>query len=944
MSDVSIDARVFDAALEAWRAKSKKAIYQRDFAAWLWDVCGERLYKRMDEISYDVLLGDISQTLIKSANGTGKDLALDTPILTANRGWTTMGDIQVGDTVFDERGKPTAVTFKSDVMHNPCYRVVFDDGSEFIAGEDHEWNTLTLSARSNAKNTYNDWRDAWHATKTVNTKDIATSLRRHAWNHLVPLAGPLQRPEAQLPLHPYALGAWLGDGTSIRAEITCDYAADGYVIDHLNALGYPMRHCKVAEGYGWPYRWVAENDTTLNSRRTSGFMVGLRAAGVVRNKHIPEAYLNASVGQRIELVRGLMDTDGWADKRGSQANFGNSNERLVRDFCEVLTSLGVRYAVSSKIPKGGSRAWSVGFRSWFDPFTPGQRKSRIYTSASARQASRSTGRTVVSVERTLTVPTACIAVASESHLYLAGRNLVPTHNTYIAARWVAWWVTAFDPRDSLVIITGPRLQQVEYGVFANLKRLYGDVEARRGTGREPLAHEKNAEFEQWPGWINEQNEWIMNTGSGNEALALAAVPSAHEAAARLVGLRKPGGRNLIIADEAGGLHEGVWDATMALQTAGGSRGGYIGNPVSRGDGFFQRFEDLTKFGAEYNRHTISAYDTPALTGEIVYPDDPERDALLKTHGLVSRSWVASMERIFVDAPEEARYEEIDPLTGETLVRVDHRHPSAKIDASFRVRVLGEFADEADSAFFSQRAIDVAYATDLTARGDDAEVPLFLGVDVARFGSDESMVFTNRGGQVRYLASWSKADTTETAKRVHELAMAHDARQVRIDATGIGGGVVDALTNPLNDDKFGPLELRPYVIIRIDGGVKSPEPAKYLNARAFNHHQVREMMFNGLLDLDPGDKELWKQMVALTYRFTPRGALQITPKDEMRSKMKSKNASGSAGSPDRLDAMIYAAVNLDWLTERNGQPQIGDVVLLDPWSMLKQSRLDPNYPL
>lgn len=509
--------------------------------------------------------------------------------------------------------------------------------------------------------------------------------------------------------------------------------------------------------------------------------------------------------------------------------------------------------------------------------------------------------------------------------------------TYIAARWVGWWVTAFDPRDSLVIITGPRLQQVEFGVFANLKRLYGDVEARRTTGRAPLPGEKRVHFEQWPGRINEQNEWIMPTVSGNEALALAAVPSAHEAAARLVGLRKPGGRNLILADEAGGLHKSVWDATMALQTAGGSRGGYIGNPVNRGDGFFERFEDLEKFGPEYNRHTISAYDTPALTGEVVYPNDPERDALLKTSGLVSRKWVASMERIFVTAPAEAEYIEEDPITGETLHRIDYRHPGAKLDASFRVRVLGEFADEADSAFFSQKAIDAAYDTDLSERADDGTQRVILGVDVARFGSDDSVIYANVGGRVRFQASWSKADTTETAKRVHEIAMATGAREVRIDATGVGGGVVDALTNPLNDDKFGELALRPYLLISIDGGTKSPEPAKYLNMRAYNHHQVREMMFKGQIDLDRGDKELWKQMVALTYRFTPRGALQITPKDEMRKKMD--------GSPDRLDAMLYSAIDLSWLTDADpNQPQVGDIVLLDPWQMLSASRNDPEYPL
>lgn len=518
--------------------------------------------------------------------------------------------------------------------------------------------------------------------------------------------------------------------------------------------------------------------------------------------------------------------------------------------------------------------------------------------------------------------------------------------TYAAARWAAWWVTAFDPRESLVIVTGPRLQQVEYGVFSNLKRLYGDVEARRITGRVLPDGTVDPLFEAWPGRINEQNEWIMPTPSGNEALVLAAVPTAYEAASRLVGLRKTGGRNFIVADEAGGLHRAVWDAMGALQTSGGSRFGGIGNPTSRGDGFFERFEDLDKYGPEYNRHTISAYETPALTGEIVYPDDPERDMALKTHGLVSRSWVASMERMFVDAPQEAEYTEEDPLTGETLRRIDPfwRPPAGssstalpKLDGSFRVRVLGEFADEADTAFFTQKSIDTAYAADLGGVADDGLVaPCILGVDVARFGSDESVVFSNRGGQVRFVASWSKTDTMESAQRIHELAMECDARQVRIDATGVGGGVYDALKNPMMFDKFGDLALRPYLLIGIDGGKKSPEPQKYLNARAYNHHQVRELMFNGGLDLDPQDKDLWKELVALTYRFTPRGALQITPKDEMRAKM--------GGSPDRLDAMIYASVDLSWLVEGESGPQVGDIVVMDPWQMLSASRLDPEYPL
>lgn len=503
--------------------------------------------------------------------------------------------------------------------------------------------------------------------------------------------------------------------------------------------------------------------------------------------------------------------------------------------------------------------------------------------------------------------------------------------TFTAARWVAWWVTAFDPRDSLVIVTGPRLQQVEFGVFSNLKRLLGEHEARAITGRAAPGGEFDPAFAAWPGRINEQNEWIMATRSGNEALALAAVPSQHEAATRLVGLRKPGGRNLIVADEAGGLTEQVWDAAMALQTAGGSRGIFIGNPTNRGDGFYQRFDDLAKFGSEYNRFTISAYDTPALTGEVVYPDDPEQDKLLKTKGLTSRAWVASMERMFVSVPpgSTARYTEEDPLTGDTLRRVDPFHADAKLDGTFRVRVLGEFADEADTAFFSQNAIDTAYATTLgVVSGDvDESIPVILGCDISRFGSDESVIYENRGGRVRFVSSWSKSDAVQTAERIHNTALRLGAAQVRVDVTGVGGPVADIIADYLPS----------YLLIGIDNSTKAPDPRRFLNMRAYNHAQVRDFMFGGKLDLDPEDRELWKQIVALTYKFTPRNALQITSKDEMRSSM--------GGSPDRLDAMIYAAVDLSWLTTPGARgPQIGDIVLQDPRDLIGDWTLDPSYPL
>jgi hypothetical protein len=113
------------------------------------------------------------------AAGSGKALALDTPIPTPD-GWTNMGDLRVGDTVFDERGEPCLVTFVSEIQHRPCYRMVFDNGDEIITTDEHRWLTFTAGDAS---------------VKAVRTtEEIAKTVRTAAGspNHSIPVAGQLR--------------------------------------------------------------------------------------------------------------------------------------------------------------------------------------------------------------------------------------------------------------------------------------------------------------------------------------------------------------------------------------------------------------------------------------------------------------------------------------------------------------------------------------------------------------------------------------------------------------------------------------------------------------------------------------------------------------------------------------------------------------------------------
>ncbi|MGH8891480.1 MAG: DnaB-like helicase N-terminal domain-containing protein, partial [Acidothermaceae bacterium] len=225
----------------------------------------------------------------------GKALALDTPLATPT-GWTTMGEVAVGDLLIDADGLPTRVIAATEVLlKRPCYRVEFDDGSVIVADEKHQWLTETRSARRSAaafaaRRDQDCGRRAFAAVHT--TAEIAATLRCQTadarLNHCVPNAYALDLPDQQLPLPPYALGVWLGDGHAASARYTSD---DPEIAMHVEDSGLDVIDESLA--------------------------VALRSIGVLDNKHIPDEYLRGSIQQRRDLLAGLLDTDGTVSPTGA---------------------------------------------------------------------------------------------------------------------------------------------------------------------------------------------------------------------------------------------------------------------------------------------------------------------------------------------------------------------------------------------------------------------------------------------------------------------------------------------------------------------------------------------------------------------------------------------------------------------------------------------------
>lgn len=345
--------------------------------------------------------------------------ALDvrTPVPTPN-GWTTMGELTPGSEVFDADGRPTLVTAVSEVWNDrDCYEVFFSDHSSIVADGDHLWETWDKKARA----ALNPKRRGVAKPRVVTTNEIRSTLRYGVEaNHTVDVAGPLDVPEVDLPVDPYFLGYWLGDGNTNDSGIT---TADAWVLEELERRG--IETTPRATGL---YRYGVRYSRRHN-QKTESVQAHLRRAGVLGSKHIPVAYLRSSERQRREVLAGLVDSDGHMQLNGS-CEITQKSERLARDLLELLRSLGETPRVSKRrATLDGVDMGPVYRVTWRPQANPALMPRKAERFVRPREGGRLTQRRIIDVRPVPSRPVRCITVASERHLFLAGESMVPTHNS-----------------------------------------------------------------------------------------------------------------------------------------------------------------------------------------------------------------------------------------------------------------------------------------------------------------------------------------------------------------------------------------------------------------------------------------------------------------------------------------------------------------------------------
>lgn len=352
-----------------------------------------------------------------------------------------MEEVQVGDELFDDRGNVCRVTWKSQVWPGrPSYKVTTDDGDEIIADQDHEWRIRVCGKRP--------------CFKIHTTKFVARSRKKRG---MIERQGPLNLPHADLLIDPYVLGAWLGDG--------CSKA--GFITQGQNDLEW-MRKKIESAGY----------ETTLHSSGDDigvlGLQSQLKAIGVYDNKHIPIQYLRASKEQRLALLQGLIDTDGYVPP-GGEIEFCSTNKRLAEGVRELVSSLGRKVTMRTGRATINGKDCGEKYRVVFFMANAAAMPRKL---VNCRDVSRRQHR-YVSAEFIGHVDTVCIEVDSPSHMFLCGKSMLPTHNSTLTSLYFPAWFLGTHPDKNVILVSYADEFAAEWGrkvrdtIDEHGNRLYG---------------------------------------------------------------------------------------------------------------------------------------------------------------------------------------------------------------------------------------------------------------------------------------------------------------------------------------------------------------------------------------------------------------------------------------------------------------------------------------
>jgi hypothetical protein len=368
--------------------------------------------------------------LLKGPAGTSKAQPLDSKILTPN-GWTTMGDLKENDDVISVDGTPTKVISIHPQGEKDVFRITFSDGSFTECCDDHLWSVKTEAYRNYRIKKNGKKVKSNHDGIVLPLKEIKNNLigRGGRKNYSIPIVNPVSFKKKEFLIHPYLMGVLLGDG-GLRTAVMVSSDDDEIINKIKNIL--PKKH-SIKHVNKYDYRIVGESNTNLILNKIKDYDLFGKYSD---EKFIPKEYLYSDIESRIELLRGLMDTDGHVSGKGYSCVFTTTSEILKNNFIELVNSLGgvvktsihKNYFIYKNEKKQGldSFCCHISLPNEINPFFIKRKNSLVKPKTKYKPV-----RYITNVELIGKKECQCILIDHPKHLYVTD-NYIVTHNTILS--------------------------------------------------------------------------------------------------------------------------------------------------------------------------------------------------------------------------------------------------------------------------------------------------------------------------------------------------------------------------------------------------------------------------------------------------------------------------------------------------------------------------------
>jgi len=765
-----------------------------------------------------------------SAWGTGKLLSLDEEVKVLG-GWKRMGDIVAGDIVYNLTGNLVKVLVAHNIVDvSKAYKLRFDSGEEILCDPRHLWYTIDNAENQSivrGRRKKGSVKTTQQIVDTLKTKDDYCS------NHRIPVCGAFFGEKKKLPIMPYTFGAWLGDGTSREMSITNE---DFEVLESIALDGYIVtpRKCKSSNIYGI--------SNGANSHRHNGKTLTeqLGLLGVRQNKYIPEIYQNAIVEQRMELLRGLMDTDGYVDGRDGICEYTSINKRLAEDVCELVNGLGIKariYTGRATIDgKDCGEKYRVAFKTKKRIFNIERKQSRI-DSSTANQLSRRNNRWIVGYEVVNNVKMRCLTVDSEDGLFLVTRSFIATHNSMFACCLKPVLECQKYPGNQWLIVR-KEMTRLEDSTIPDFEGYTG---LKVGSD-----HNVKIRNKEWPADASDSVIMFRHGEQINKSEVLQNM--------------NLGGFSIEQAEEFETDRE-FQMLRGRLRRAGIPHYGCI-SANTKGHNWLYKYwklKDLPKLTVEVLKELVK--ETGLTEGQLRDAYDPNHYALFEATTFDNKSnlsldFIQDIARLKVESPHH--YNRFVMNSWEDVDTEDKVIPYSHIMSAV-----------------GRKLIELRQKT-------------LVACDPCEMGGDLGVVYGLKNGEIVRHDFFYEKDGSQIAAKCQIMRKEIKGQTTVLDNIGIGASTRDFL-NKMNE---------PIVLAdsRKTGSRQEDKFTGYFNQRAEMWWAAKKMFAEGMVSI-PDDPELIEELAAVGFELTPKGY-------KVESKEKLKKADRLGRSPNKADCLVY----------------------------------------